>query len=265
MIDFAELNQLADKYRDSKLAQDLQRLSWSTREYVFQLSLKYLGDFEAAEDASQDIVVKILDKFGTFAFRSKFSTWVYSIAVHHLWNEKRKKLPLMLPLEDKHLSIPLKNSTATVAEDDVRLVCIHFSLQVLSSQERMVYILLEIVSLQSPEVAQIVGKPADTVRQIHGRSKKKLQRHLRGKCEFVSPGHSCKCIDALQNKQQHEDWPSHSQIIVDSTIQTSIDFPSVSELDKLDKLERLGTVWKKNAQRQYSRVFAKMLVTEYRQ
>src|SRR2546427_9348614 len=44
-----------------------------------------------AEDATQEILVKLITKLSTFEGRSSFRTWLYRIAVNHVLNMKRQK------------------------------------------------------------------------------------------------------------------------------------------------------------------------------
>ena len=64
--------------------QALEELLRSTSGLVFNLALRFLGTVHDAEDASQEIAVKIMTRLSTFRKESAFSTWVYRIAVNHL-------------------------------------------------------------------------------------------------------------------------------------------------------------------------------------
>ena len=75
----------------------LETVILSVQDLVFNLSLRMLGTFPDAEDASQDILLKIITHLSSFKQDSSFSTWVFSIAVNHLKNYKKHmfaKFPL---------------------------------------------------------------------------------------------------------------------------------------------------------------------------
>ena len=75
----------------------LETVILSVQDLVFNLSLRMLGTFPDAEDASQDILLKIITHLSSFKRDSSFSTWVFSIAVNHLKNYKKHmfaKFPL---------------------------------------------------------------------------------------------------------------------------------------------------------------------------
>lgn len=51
---------------------------------IFNLSLRMLGSPHDAEDASQEILIKIMSQLSAFRKESAFSTWVYRIATNYL-------------------------------------------------------------------------------------------------------------------------------------------------------------------------------------
>lgn len=71
---------------DSK---SLETVILSVQDLVFNLSLRMLGTFADAEDAAQDILLKIITHLSSFKGESLFSTWVFRIATNHLKNYKK--------------------------------------------------------------------------------------------------------------------------------------------------------------------------------
>ena len=67
----------------------LETVLASVQDMVFNLSLRMLGTFPDAEDASQDILLKIMTHLSSFKGESSFSTWVFSIAANHLKNYQK--------------------------------------------------------------------------------------------------------------------------------------------------------------------------------
>ena len=75
----------------------LETVLCSVQDLVFNLSLRMLGTFPDAEDASQDILVKVITHLSSFRGDSAFSTWVFRIAVNYLKDYKKHmfaKFPL---------------------------------------------------------------------------------------------------------------------------------------------------------------------------
>ncbi len=57
------------------------------RDKVFASALRIVGETTLAEDLAQEIFVKIHDELRGFKFESRFSTWLYRIAVNHAINK----------------------------------------------------------------------------------------------------------------------------------------------------------------------------------
>jgi RNA polymerase sigma-70 factor (ECF subfamily) len=64
-----------------------RRLYERYQEKVYASCFRILGEAAAAEDLAQEIFVKIHDELRHFKFQSKFSTWLYRIAVNHAINK----------------------------------------------------------------------------------------------------------------------------------------------------------------------------------
>ena len=66
----------------------LETLVTGVQDIVFNLSLRMLGTFADAEDATQDILLKMITHLSSFRGDSSLTTWVFSIAANHLKNYK---------------------------------------------------------------------------------------------------------------------------------------------------------------------------------
>ena len=62
----------------------LEQLLTEVQDLVFNLSLRMLGTIQDAEDASQEILIRVMNNLASFRGESAFSTWVFRIAVNHL-------------------------------------------------------------------------------------------------------------------------------------------------------------------------------------
>lgn len=62
--------------------------------YVFNISRRYLGSEDEAEDITQDVFVRVLHALPNFEGRSQFKTWLYRIVMNQCYTavEKRQKL-----------------------------------------------------------------------------------------------------------------------------------------------------------------------------
>ena len=57
--------------------------------WIYNIALRMVYLPQDAEDATQEIFIKVLTKLSTFRGESQFRTWLYRLAINHLLNMKR--------------------------------------------------------------------------------------------------------------------------------------------------------------------------------
>ncbi|MEM6903434.1 MAG: RNA polymerase sigma factor [Pseudomonadota bacterium] len=57
---------------------------------IYRLAYGWMGQREAAEDATQDVVVKLVTALPKFGGQSKFTTWLHRLVLNHLHDMARK-------------------------------------------------------------------------------------------------------------------------------------------------------------------------------
>src|SRR5712671_4400992 len=62
---------------------------------IYAVALRMLWNREDAEDATQEILVRVVTQLSSFNFRSRLKTWVYRVAVNHLLDRKRSAVERM--------------------------------------------------------------------------------------------------------------------------------------------------------------------------
>ena len=67
---------------------------------VYNLAYRMLGDAGEAEDAAQEVFLRIYRRLATYDADHRFSTWVLSIASHYCIDLLRRKRPWLVPLEN---------------------------------------------------------------------------------------------------------------------------------------------------------------------
>ena len=60
----------------------LETLLLSVQDMLYNLSLRMLGSPQDAEDAVQEIMIKIITQLSTFRKESAFSSWAYLSLIH---------------------------------------------------------------------------------------------------------------------------------------------------------------------------------------
>ncbi len=174
------------------------------KDYIYNLSLKMLLYPEDAEDATQEILIKVITHLSTFHHKSKFMTWVYRIATNYLLSYRSKKnkefaMPFndYADLIDTGHSNMVKYSTnegeLSLLEEEVKVSCTQGLLLCLNSIDRMVYILSEILEFNSVEGAEIMQITAENFRKKLSRSRAKIRNFLNNKCGLANSKNPCRC------------------------------------------------------------------------
>ena len=203
--------------------QALETVVLSIQDLVFNLSLRMLGTFPDAEDASQDILLKVITHLSSFKRDSSFSTWVFSIAVNHLKNYKKHmfaKYPLSFEfygddiVNGKIDDVPdlTQDVERSILAEELKLSCTNVLLQCLDPDSRCVFILGTMFKVDSRIAGDILGISPEAYRQRLSRVRKKVADFLSEYCGEYGKG-SCRCADrvdyAIQNSRispQHLDF-----------------------------------------------------------
>src|SRR5713226_8088848 len=67
----------------------LEELIQRHQAWIYNIAVRMLFHPQDAEDATQEILVKVLTRLASFEGRSSFRTWLYRVAFNNLLNMKR--------------------------------------------------------------------------------------------------------------------------------------------------------------------------------
>ena len=191
----------------------LETLIAGVQDIVFNLSLRMLGTFADAEDATQDILLKMITHLSSFRGDSSFTTWVFSIAANHLKNYK-KHMFAHYPLSFAYYGDDIENAeiqdvpdlTQNVEKDilaeELKMSCTNVMLQCLDMESRCIFILGTMFKIDSRIAGDILGMTPEAYRKRLSRIRKKMADFLGQYCGEYGSGR-CKCKDrvnyAIQN------------------------------------------------------------------
>jgi RNA polymerase sigma factor (sigma-70 family) len=182
----------------------LEALVRRHQRFLFNLALRMVYAPQEAEDATQEILVKAVTKLASFEGRSRFRTWLYRIAVHHLLNLRR--LPREERLTFRSFAEGLDRAEEGDLPDprqvpvDVRLLveeakvgCTMAMLMCLDREQRLVYALGEILGATDAVAAEVLDVSRDAFRQKLSRARRELHGFMNEKCGLVNPARPCRC------------------------------------------------------------------------
>jgi RNA polymerase sigma factor (sigma-70 family) len=185
----------------------LEQLLTLHRPWILNLAVRMLWRRADAEDATQEILIKIVKSLPSFRGESSFRTWVYRIAVNHILNLRKKEWLVSHPLrsfadrsrildempdcdlpDPRTLPVPIE-----MLVEEAKIGCTMGVLLCFDGRQRLVFILGEILGANDKIGAEIVGVKPGNFRQILSRARRDLYQYMNGSCSLVNPDSSCKC------------------------------------------------------------------------
>jgi len=179
----------------------LNHLVTALQSDIYGLSLRMLSHREDAEDATQEILVRIVTRLSQYDFRSKLRTWAYRVAVNYLLDVKKsaaERMRLSFDQMGEELSGEFAAGGPPEAEqsllvEEVKIGCSLGMLQCLGREERLAYVLGEIMELQGPEAAAILEISPELFRKRLQLARTAMLGFLKQYCGLASESASCHC------------------------------------------------------------------------
>lgn len=144
-----------------------------------------MNNSSQADDAAQEIFIKIYQSLNKFKSKSSFSTWIYRITVNHCHDLLRKRnheqLDSWEELVEKEgekierLLIPSVDSDFSKEETELAIAL----LASISDRYRHILILREIDNLSYQEIAETLDTSIDSVKAKLRRARQEMQEKIR--------------------------------------------------------------------------------------
>lgn len=238
-----ELNHIANKATQGD-SEALEQLVNEIKDDIFNLSLRMLWHPQDAEDATQEILIKIITNLGTFKGNSQFSTWVFSVASNYLLTTRKRraeKQPISFDsfkadfLSDWKSDPNFPEAERRLYEREVKVGCTHAMLLCLDRPHRLVFVLSSIFSVSGADGAEILGIKPEAFRKRSSRAQIKMREFMKEFCGLVDPSAKCSCykrVDiAIQNKRFNPQNPDFLPLSITSESMEHY----VSQMEQLDQ------------------------------
>ncbi|HTA76933.1 MAG TPA: sigma-70 family RNA polymerase sigma factor [bacterium] len=144
-----------------------------------------LSNHTDAEEAAQDIFVKVYTSLNKFKGDSSFSTWLYRITANHCLDvlrkrNRRKNVSLESLVEQEGSQIQKLFATPSVADTHLENRQLADKiLSTLTEDQRQILTLREAEGLEYQEIADVLDCSLDAVKGRLARARKQLQENLR--------------------------------------------------------------------------------------
>ena len=172
--------------------------------WIYNIARRMLYHPHDAEDATQEILIKVVTKLSSFEDRSSFRTWLYRIVVNHVLNVKRVQRAEPLTFSryaaalDRTPELDLPDPAALSPEtqllvDEARIGCTSGLLLCLNEEQRLIYILGGIFAVSDVVGAELLEISRDNYRQKLARARSDLHNFMHGQCGLVNSANPCRC------------------------------------------------------------------------
>ncbi|WP_162930106.1 RNA polymerase sigma factor [Pseudophaeobacter sp. EL27] len=195
---------------DIELAQDgdakaLESLVRGIQDRVHKLALRMLADPNAAQDATQEILIRIVTKLSTFRGDSSFETWTYRVATNYLLTARKIIAndpglsfqmfadDLLSGIADEQIAAPEEH----VMLNELRLKCTMAMLLCLDREHRAAYVLGDVLEFEHGAAADVLDITPGTYRKRLSRARARVQDFTAKTCGLASPAAPCSCRKRL--------------------------------------------------------------------
>ena len=196
-LDAGQLAALVALARDGDV-DALDQLVRALQDDVFRLTLRMTAHPQDAEDATQEILIKVVTRLDTFRGDASVRTWAYRIAVRHVLDRRKSRVET-LALDFERFGADLLDGLASepdpdpVLSEEVKRGCTLAMLTCLDREHRIAYVLADVFDVPHAEGADLCEVTGDVFRQRVSRARRALEAFTRAYCGLVNPHAPCLC------------------------------------------------------------------------
>ena len=169
---------------------------------LYRLALRMVWRPADAEDATQEIMIRVVTRLASWRGEAKLLTWAYRIGVNYLLNLRRQT-----PLEERQVSLDefrdnladgladadYRGPEAAMLAEEMRLTCTQAMLQCLERGERVAFVLADVFELSSAEAAWVLETTPAAYRKRLERARHRIRAFMESTCGLVNPEAFCRC------------------------------------------------------------------------
>jgi RNA polymerase sigma factor (sigma-70 family) len=233
----------------------LEELVLQIQDKIYGLALRMLYHPSDAEDASQEILLKIVTHLGTFRGESSFSTWTYRVAANHLLTMRKRRAELRaVSFEEYGESCDLKSAEdwreleseplQNLFVEEIRISCLQGLLLCLDREHRLAYLLADIFDVDGEQGAAILEITPAAFRKRLSRARERIQEFLTMHCALMNLDNPCHCehqvalqLDTGRFDDKHMVFAKHPCRIKDKE-------NTLNHIREMDELNQIAALYK---------------------
>ncbi|MDD5760162.1 MAG: RNA polymerase sigma factor, partial [Desulfobulbaceae bacterium] len=237
---------------------------------VYGLAIRFLWHPHDAEDATQEILIRIITGLSSFKGDSSFRTWVYRVASNTLLSLGKKRVEQQNLTFDafgedlgKGLSYePLQTEfdiDRGLLLEEVKIGCTLAMLMCLDRGHRLAYVLGEIIELDHCEAAEVMEISRAAYRKRLSRAQSTILSFMTSRCGLVNPDNACRCHRKLATAIELGRVVPDRLLFAPSLAQAD-HFPEVlAKIRQLEESRRVAALYRSHPEQQPAGTFTKWL------
>jgi RNA polymerase sigma factor (sigma-70 family) len=249
-----EMEALVDKALEGD-RKSLEELIERVQDAVYGLAIRMLSHPADAEDATQEILVKIVTNLASFQNESKFTTWVYRIASNHLLTTRKRRAErwgLTFEYCEEWVDQGLEYEGSTVpygAEQDIMvketmIACLQAVLLCLDRKLRLTFILDSCFGINSVDGAHILDITPAAFRKRLSRARELVRDFMEKKCGLFNSENPCRCARQVAFGEKRGMINPGKLLFATHPSQGAKDLPDLCQVQEMDEVKRLAAVFR---------------------
>ncbi len=146
---------------------------------IHDLCYKMIRNYDDARDLAQETFIKAFRKINTFRGRSKFSTWLYRIAMNNCLNFLKRQRPTEQLFDE--IRIAKSDDPVQIFRNKRFREQLREAVAKLPEVQRAVFTLRTLEDFSYEEVSGILKKPVSTIKVNHHLAVKNLRNQMKAK------------------------------------------------------------------------------------
>jgi RNA polymerase sigma factor (sigma-70 family) len=227
----------------------LEELILEIQDKIYGFALRMLYHPSDAEDASQEILIKIITNLGTFRGESSFSTWMYRVAANHLLTTRKRRAEYKaMSFEEYELDVKTSadwqesqsNALNHLFIEEIRISCLQGLLLCLDRDHRLAFLLNDVFDVSSEQGAVILEITPEAFRKRLSRARERIQVFLTKNCALINPDNPCKCEHYLNDKK----FSSEHMIFAKHPCRIKNEETTLNRVKEMDELNKIAILYK---------------------
>lgn len=249
-----KLNALVARIREGdKFA--LEEFVRLIQDQIYGLSLRMLYHPADAEDACQEILIKVIVHLDSFRGESKLSTWVYRIAANHLLSARKTRaekqeisFDSIAAKMDRMAAMSWNQEDAEAYQgmllEEVRFRCMQGFQQCLDRDHRIAYILGEVMELSGAQGAYILDIKPSAFRKRLSRARARLHNFMGSHCGLVNEDNRCRCAMSAKLSADSGSSDSGGGPVLAAHHRRKPDPDILASIKEMDEMGRMAALFK---------------------